>query len=82
MKLRQSGMPEVAYWDTLFDVGLILDRLGIDARLGGVIELGCGYGTFTVLVARRISASLTTFGIDWGMITASRMVLPFNLMRA
>jgi len=30
MKLRESGMPDEAYWETLFDVPLILDRLGID----------------------------------------------------
>lgn len=35
-------MPVEAYWATLFDVALILDRLGIDARLGDVTELGCG----------------------------------------
>jgi hypothetical protein len=42
MKLRESGMPEEAYWETLFDVPLILDRLWIDARLKSVAELGCG----------------------------------------
>jgi SAM-dependent methyltransferase len=68
MKLRESGMPEEAYWETLFDVPLILDRLGIDARLKNVVELGCGYGTFTIPVANRISGVLTTFDIDDGMI--------------
>jgi hypothetical protein len=29
VKLRESGMPEEAYRQTLFDVGLILDRLGV-----------------------------------------------------
>lgn len=43
MKLRESEMPEESYWETLFDVELILDRLGIDAELGDVAELGCGY---------------------------------------
>ena len=28
MKLRESGMPEEAFWETLLDVPLILDRLG------------------------------------------------------
>ena len=27
MKVRDSGMPEAAYWETLFDAPLILDRL-------------------------------------------------------
>lgn len=72
MKLRESGMPEEAYWETLFDVPLILDRLGIDARLKHVVELGCGYGTFTIPVARQLSGTLTTFDIDETMIDRTR----------
>jgi SAM-dependent methyltransferase len=72
MKLRESGMPEEAYWETLFDVGLILDRLGVDARLRNVIEMGCGYGTFTIPVARRISGRVTTCDIDEAMIERTR----------
>jgi SAM-dependent methyltransferase len=65
-------MPEEAYWETLFDVSLIVDRLGIDARLKNVVELGCGYGTFTIPVARRISGVLTTFDVDEAMIERTR----------
>ena len=72
MKLRESEMPEEAYWETLFDVGLILDRLGVNDRLGNVVEMGCGYGTFTIPVARRISGVLTTFDIDDAMIERTR----------
>jgi SAM-dependent methyltransferase len=72
MKLRESGMPEEAYWETLFDVRLILDRLGVDARLGNVIEMGCGYGTFSVPVARRIAGTLTTFDVDPAMVERTR----------
>ncbi len=68
MKLRESGMPEEAYWETLFDVELILSRLGIDGALRDVVELGCGYGTFTIPVARRISGVLRTYDIEPVMI--------------
>ncbi len=64
MKLRDSGMPAEAYWEMLFDVPLILDRLGIDAQLADVAELGCGYGTFTVPIAQRIAGTLTTCDIE------------------
>lgn len=64
MKLRESGMPEEAYWETLFDVPLILDRLGVNERMCDVFEFGCGYGTFTLPVARRIRGLLTTCDID------------------
>ena len=72
MKLRESGMPEEAYWETLVDVPLILDRLEIDARLRNVVEFGCGYGTFTIPVARRISGTVTTFDIDEAMVERTR----------
>src|ERR1035441_5715635 len=72
MKLRESGMPEEVYWETLFDVPLILDRLGIDARLKDVVELGCGYGTFTIPVTRRISGTVTMFDIDEAMVERTR----------
>jgi len=77
MKLRDSGMPEEAYWETLFDVPLVLARLGIDERLGDVVELGCGYGTFSIPIARAIRGTLYTFDIDPAMVarTNERAVL-------
>lgn len=72
MKLRESGMPEEAYWETLLDVSLILDRLGISRQLRDVVELGCGYGTFTLPVAKRISGVLTTFDIEPEMVERTR----------
>ena len=68
MRLRESGMPEETYWETLFDVELILDRLGIDESLRDLVELGCGFGTFTLPVARRIGGVLTTIDIDPEMV--------------
>lgn len=65
-------MPEEEYWESQFDVPLILERLGVDERLGEVIEFGCGYGTFTIPVARRISGTLTTFDIEEVMVERTR----------
>jgi SAM-dependent methyltransferase len=72
MKLRESGMPEERYWESLLDAGLILDRLGMDGALHNVVELGCGYGTFTIPVARRISGEIDTFDIEPEMIERTR----------
>lgn len=73
MKVRDSGMPEEAYWETLFDVPLILMRLGI-GRFHDVAEFGCGYGTFTVPIARAVSGTVYTFDLDPAMLarTAER----------
>lgn len=72
MKVRDSGMPDEDYWESLFDVPLVLDRLGIDGTLGAGVELGCGYGTFTMPVASRIQGTLATFDIEDSMVARTR----------
>lgn len=72
MKVRDSGMPEQNYWETLFDVPGVLDRLGVDDAIGSAIEVGCGYGTFTIPVAQRISGTLHSFDIEPDMIELTR----------
>ena len=71
MKIRDSGMPDEAYWETLFDVPLILALLGVE-RFHDVAELGCGYGTFSIPVAKAISGTLYTFDVDPAMLTRTR----------
>jgi SAM-dependent methyltransferase len=65
-------MPEESYWESLFDVPLILDALGITRSLGDVAELGCGFGTFSMPVARRIGGLLYTFDIDPNMVARTQ----------
>lgn len=60
-------MPDESYWESLFDVPLILDRLGI-AQFRDVAELGCGYGTFTVPIAQAIGGTLYTYDVDPAML--------------
>ena len=67
MRLRDSWMPDEAYWETLFDVPLILSKLGIE-RFQDAAELGCGYGTFSIPVAQSIRGTLYTFDIDSAMV--------------
>lgn len=62
-------MPPQDYWETLHDVPRILDAFGFDARTGDVAELGCGYGTFTLPLARRIDGVVHALDIDAAMVT-------------
>ena len=64
MKFRESGMPPQDYWEKLFDIPLIFDRFGFGPATGDVAELGCGYGTFTVPLARRIRGMVHAIDID------------------
>jgi hypothetical protein len=41
MKIRDSGMPDEPYWESLFDVALMLSRLNV-SRFNNVAELGGG----------------------------------------
>lgn len=68
MKLRESGMPEVAWWETLVDVELTLSALGVAGLTGDIAEFGCGYGTFTCAVAGRTSGVVHTFDIETDMV--------------
>jgi ubiquinone/menaquinone biosynthesis C-methylase UbiE len=68
MKMRDSGMLEESYWETLFDVPLILDQLGVDTMLNDIVELGCGYGTFSLPLAIRIAGTLTAVDIEPEMV--------------
>jgi SAM-dependent methyltransferase len=72
VKIRDSGMPEETYWESLFDVPLILDRLVVDHNIKNIVELGCGYGTFTLPIATRISGTLTTFDIEEALVARTR----------
>jgi len=72
MKVRDSGMPEQNYWESLFDVPAILDALGVNQSLKDVVEVGCGYGTFTLPVAQRIDGVLYTFDIEPAMVATTR----------
>lgn len=71
MKIRDSGMPDEAYWESLFDVPLVLSRFDI-RRFHDVAELGCGYGTFSIPIAQIISGTLYTFDVDPAMIVRTR----------
>lgn len=64
MKGRESGMPGREQWAGFFDAGRVIDLLGCAEAPGDVVEFGCGFGTFTLPVARRISGTLHAIDID------------------
>ncbi|TGK43482.1 class I SAM-dependent methyltransferase [Leptospira andrefontaineae] len=64
MKVRDSGMPEAAYWDTLFDVSLALERMDLIRINGNIVEFGSGYGTFTLPLADKNKSTILAFEIE------------------
>ncbi|MHB9025855.1 MAG: class I SAM-dependent methyltransferase [Armatimonadota bacterium] len=72
MKARESGMPDEDLWQTFFDPPVILTKLGLDARCRDAVEIGCGYGTFTIPAARLVSGTVHAFDIEPEMVAATR----------
>jgi ubiquinone/menaquinone biosynthesis C-methylase UbiE len=73
MKGRESGMPEEAYWQSFFDTDGVLDTLfSAGTIVGGLVEFGCGYGTFTLPAARRTHGLVTALDIEPQMVDCVR----------
>jgi ubiquinone/menaquinone biosynthesis C-methylase UbiE len=68
MKIRDSGMPDQKIWESYFDLDLILEKLQINSNIQDLVEIGCGYGTFTFPSAKLISGKLYTFDIERDMV--------------
>lgn len=69
MKGRESGMPDEDFWSSFFDAEAALEKLfGKHGVQGGLVEFGCGYGTFTLPAARRTTGTITALDIESGMV--------------
>ncbi len=67
MKIDDSGMPEESYWNSLFGIESIVDWLKISKKIVSVVEIGCGYGTFTVPIAKQLTGEIYAFDIEPAM---------------
>ena len=70
-KVRDSGMPPAEQWEDYFDAAGIVETLCGTAVMGDAVEFGCGYGTFTIPCARRISGTLHAMDIDPQMVAST-----------
>jgi len=68
MKIREGGMPVEEMWESFFDPAFILKELGFNNDCSKVVDFGCGYGTFSVPVARIIRGVVYAFDIEEEMI--------------
>lgn len=75
MKIRESGMPDEAMWETFFDPAAILNRLGLNDPTADIVEFGCGYGTFTLAAAVRTKGEVHAFDIEPKMLEATQAKL-------
>ncbi len=64
MKVRDSGMPEEAYWESLIDVPGILAAVGPPEGAHDAVDFGAGYGTFSIPTAKLIHGVVHALEID------------------
>lgn len=64
MKIQESGMPEEHVWSTFFDTQMIFDKLELNEAVHDLVEIGFGYGTFTIPAGQLISGRLFAFDIE------------------
>jgi len=64
-------MPAAEQWESYFDAAGILDALADRRVTGDAIEFGCGYGTFTIPCAQRVSGIVYAVDIDPLMVAAT-----------
>lgn len=72
MKVRDSGMPPETLWSTFFDVDTILSTMQVKQSVNNLLEVGCGYGTFTINAAKKIKGKLLAFDIEQEMIAYTK----------
>jgi ubiquinone/menaquinone biosynthesis C-methylase UbiE len=72
MKTRESGMPSEEVWQTFFAPVDALHALGMCSDMKHVVDLGCGYGIFTIPAAQITSGTIHAFDIEPGMIEETR----------
>src|SRR5450759_3897364 len=68
MKTRESSMPDEERWETFFDPSFILNELDLSKNSQQIVDMGCGYGTFCIPAARRITGTVYALDIDPKMI--------------
>lgn len=68
MKIRESGMPPCDQWESYFDADAILNALGLCEEVHNVADIGCGYGTFALAAARKVSGRVFALDIDQAML--------------
>lgn len=72
MKTRESGMPSDELWQTFFKPAETLRALGLHQEMAHVVELGCGFGTFTVPAGLMTTGNVHAFDIEQSMIEETR----------
>lgn len=70
MKFRDSSMPSEELWNTFFTPDQVIKEMNINSGLRTIIDIGCGYGTFLIPLAKITGSKVIGIDIDDNMISA------------
>ena len=68
MKGRESGMPDELFWNAFFNSTCIVQKLDCAESYRGLVEVGCGYGLFTIPAAQLARGSVFAFDVEPDMV--------------
>ena len=68
MKVRDSGMPPEEMWSEFFQAKAILQQMQLTSALENVVDLGSGYGTFSIPAAQIVSGKVHAYDMEPEMI--------------
>ena len=63
-------MPDEAYWETFFDPAAVLTALGLNHVAGPVVDVGAGYGTFSIAMAGMTHHPVIAIDIEPALVEA------------
>ena len=72
MKVRESGMPEEEMWKEFFNPEKILEAMEVNGKVKDVADFGCGYGTFTIPVAKIVKGKVYAIDIEPEMVKETK----------
>lgn len=61
-------MPEETIWSKYFDPEPILQQMEVTRDLQSIVDLGCGFGTFSIPASQIVNGTVHAFDIDQSMI--------------
>src|SRR4030066_1795856 len=73
IKTRESGMPDLELWESFFNPAIILQKMGLNRNCRNVVDLGCGYGTFSIAAAQITKGTIHAIDIDEGFIAVCKL---------
>ncbi len=69
LKLRESGMPAEEVWEQFFNPNDLFEKFDLQREKGLGADIACGYGTFTIPLAKLLNTTIYAVDINAEFLT-------------